>query len=173
MRVMRPPFDDTPDARPLTPGEAPRWEAALALVERDLRATLPEHGGLRLLAMPSGQDDFPELVYVALADGSWWGNGFEPDPSVSALDALAVVAEAAQDTVSERLWRAWPVCAAHGLGMHVGGTDERVEWWCSGGSDGSDGSGTGHVRSGVGELADVQPLPPGRGSGRYGHRASR
>ncbi|MFJ2818780.1 hypothetical protein [Streptomyces sp. NPDC087294] len=143
-----------PVPRQVEPGEAPVWADALALVERDLAVTLPEHRGLQLLAVPAWEEGEPEQVYVALASGTWWGNPLSLDPDASPDDALGTVAAAAQDTVSERLWQAWPVCATHHLGMHLTQEESRPAWWCGGGL-----KEPGHVRCLVGELGTVRQLP--------------
>ncbi|MFJ4691386.1 hypothetical protein [Streptomyces sp. NPDC088766] len=141
--------------RPVRPGEYPLWEEALSLVGRDLDALLPGRGPLRLLALPSWDEeeaeDGPghEHVYVALPDGRWHGDhlwhGSASDPDT----ALAEVAEAAQETVLECLWQVWPVCGEHGLGMHAGQEDGRAVWRCAGGVA---PGGPAHVRAAVGEL---------------------
>ncbi|MGW2282933.1 hypothetical protein [Streptomyces sp. NPDC001770] len=156
------------------PGRWPKLEAALAVVNRDLPATLPDQDALVLMCVPSsepqpsGASDDEDQVYVAMSDGRWQGNavnacdpeeGDPPEPD-DAMTVLSVVAEAAQDTLMELLWRAWPVCPAHGTGMHVraaGTTDDHLPgdpdpgppvWWCGGGRDGGC-----HDAAAVGELA--------------------
>ncbi|MFI0715953.1 hypothetical protein ACH4SK_36135 [Streptomyces inhibens] len=59
-----------------------------------------------------------EYVYVALANGEWHGNVADPDSSDTAVLALTAITEAAQETVTECLWQAWPVRDEHDLGMH-------------------------------------------------------
>ncbi|MFD4755622.1 hypothetical protein [Streptomyces sp. NPDC058426] len=66
------------------PGEHPGWDTALAVVNRDVAATLPEEPPLRLLACP-GDPDEPERLYVARANGEWHGNGLPPKPPVPSL----------------------------------------------------------------------------------------
>ncbi|MHC3469755.1 hypothetical protein ACYF6T_13660 [Streptomyces sp. 7R007] len=147
---MYTPFDH-PTPRRVQPGEHPAWEEALALVNRDVAATLPDHGPLRLLALPGWEEeDEVEHVYVALPNGHWWGNNVWG--SGAADTALAAVAEAAQDTLTECLWRAWPVCEEHGLGMHLDHRDDTVVWVCAGSGTGGD---PGHVRAAVGALDTV------------------
>ncbi|MEU9393093.1 hypothetical protein AB0D86_24240 [Streptomyces sp. NPDC048324] len=160
MTRMRPPVGEF-EPRRVEPGEHPALDEALALVNRDLAATLPEREPLRLMALASWEEGEPEDVYVALADGTWWGNqlprtgaGTRDDPRA----VLADVAEAAQDTVTERLRRAWPLCAVHNLGMHLGEEDGRPVWRCAGA-----GRDPGHVRAAVGELeAFHRPNRPNR-----------
>lgn len=132
---------DFPSGRPAQPGEHPSWDAALALVNRDLDALLPGRGPLRLWVMPPWDEEMGVPVYVALPDGTWHGNQLPPRAGV--VD----IADAAQETVVERLWEVWPVCDEHQLGLHAREEEARAVWWCNG-----DG---GHVRGGVGEL----PLP--------------
>ncbi|NNN34332.1 hypothetical protein HLK59_29000 [Streptomyces sp. S3(2020)] len=154
---------DHPEPRRACPGEYPMWDQALALLNRDLAATLPEQEPLQLLVLPPYASDQPENVYVALSNGEWHGNclnphGAEADDPAS---ALAIVADAAQETVSERLWQAWPVCAEHGLGMHPRDTDGQLSWWCAGERL---RRGPAHVRAAVGALDTL--VRPGRPNGK-------
>ncbi|MET9385163.1 hypothetical protein ABZY09_29855 [Streptomyces sp. NPDC002928] len=137
------------DPRPVSPGEYPVWDEALAVVNRDLAAALPEQGDLRLIALPSWEEGEPENVYVALPDGRWHGNELGNDSAATPLDALITVAEAAQETVIECLWRVWPVCTEHDLGMHPREEDGRPVWWCAGGGR---SGGPAHVGAALGEL---------------------
>ncbi|MCX4765771.1 hypothetical protein OG562_33310 [Streptomyces sp. NBC_01275] len=149
-----------PDPRPVEPGEFPAWDEALALVNRDLATLLPEQGPLRLMALPSWEDEESqdEHVYVALSDGRWHGNDLPPGSDATPAAALAAVAEAAQDTVLECLWQVWPECTEHRLGMHPsrgaeGGDESGGEgglpvWRCAGGRDARNPE---HVRA-IGEL---------------------
>jgi hypothetical protein len=153
-------------------GEWPRFEGALEAVNRDVAATLPEEPPLVLMVLPASDgDDWPDQIYVALSDGRWQGNpvhphgpemGPEPDDDFT---VLSLVADAAQETVTELLWRVWPVCPEHDLGVHprpAGTTAEReaygtegdgpVVWWCSGGRGGDC-----HDLCEVGRLASVLP----------------
>lgn len=159
------PFDN-PTPRQVQPGEYPVLDEALVLVNRDVAATLPEQGPLRLMALPPWEEGEPENVYVTLPNGEWWGNQLwasSPDSPreerLTARAALAAVAEAAQDTVTECLWQAWPVCTVHDLGMHLGEADGRPVWRCAGA-----GRDPEHVRAAVGELDTVhRPHRPNRG----------
>ncbi|MEU0212402.1 hypothetical protein [Streptomyces canus] len=172
--------DDRPDLsepRQAEPGEWPTFEAALAVVNRDVMATLPGQDALILMVAPSWQPLPPSgidrgQVYVAMPDGRWQGNAVnavdreEGDlPEPDAMTALTLVAEAAQETVTELLWQVWPVCREHKIGVHVrpagtaddwcGGevdASDPVVWWCRGSRDG-----TGHDVSLVGELAATLP----------------
>lgn len=130
------------------------WERALALLNRDLAVTLPEQEPLQLVALPPYGADEPENVYVALANGEWHGNYL--DSADEPASALATVADAAQETVAERLWQAWPVCAEHGLGMHPRDADEQLSWWCAGERL---TRGPAHIRAAVGAL-DTLGRPP-------------
>jgi hypothetical protein len=136
-----------PAPRQVQPGEHPVWEEALALLNRDVAATLPEHRPLRLMAQ-RWEEGGPEHVYVALDNGEWWGQPLSSDPADTPRSALAAVAEGAQDTVAECLWRAWPICAEHDLGMHLDEADGRPVWRCAG----RPGRDPEHVRAAVGEL---------------------
>ncbi|WP_328720127.1 hypothetical protein OHT52_11930 [Streptomyces sp. NBC_00247] len=165
---------DPADPVPAEPGRWPELEAALAVVNRDVRATLPGQEPLVLVSVPSSEPPSPastggEQVYVAMPDGSWQGNAvnaWEPDedypPEPDDPDTfLAVVAEAAQETLMELLRRVWPVCPAHGTGTHTyppeSADGERPgeadlsgppAWWCGGGR-----GGRWHKVATVGELA--------------------
>ncbi|MEV4940497.1 hypothetical protein [Streptomyces zaomyceticus] len=150
---MRPLFDH-PEPRRVSPGEYPMWDRALALLNRDLAVTLPEQEPLRLVALLPYDADEPENVYVALANGEWHGNCL--DSADGPASALAIVADAAQETVAERLWQAWPLCAEHGLGMHPQDADEQLSWWCAGERS---SRGPAHIRAAVGAL-DTLVRPP-------------
>lgn len=159
------------EPRRVEPGEWPRFEAALAAVNRDLAATLPDEPPLVLMRCPaSSGDDWPDQIYVALPDGRWQGNAVHPEgpemhdePDDTSV-VLQLVADAAQETVTELLWTVWPVCPYHRIGVHprpprttadwyqdrLGG--EPVVWWCRG-HHGDDC----HDLSPVGELAAALP----------------
>lgn len=137
--------------REVRPGEYPVWDEALALVNRDLAALLPDRGPLRLLALPpwDQEESEREHVYVALPDGRWHGNDLWHGSEATLAAALDAVAEAAQDTVMECLWQVWPVCAEHRVGMHPRKEDGRPVWWCAGGRGAKDPA---HVRAVIGGL---------------------
>jgi hypothetical protein len=113
---------DLSEPRRAEPGEWPKFEAALAVVNRDVMATLPGQDALILMVAPSWQPLSPSgidqgQVYVAMPDGRWQGNavnavnleeGDLPEPD-DEMTALTLVAEAAQETVMELLWQVWPV----------------------------------------------------------------
>lgn len=154
------PFD-SPPPRPLLPGEHPLWEEALTLVNHDLAATLADRGPLRLLAHAPWAEGEPEQVYVSLADdASHHGQALRPDSATGLGAAVSAVAEAAQDTVMECLWQAWPVCPVHNLGMHVGQGSDGPAWWCAGGPAPKDPA---HARAAVGALDTLRrPHRPNR-----------
>ncbi|MFE1550318.1 hypothetical protein [Streptomyces sp. NPDC058718] len=159
-------FPDPFRPRPVLPGEYPRWEEALGLVNRDLAATLPDQEPLRLMALPAGDggDGLDgargEDLYVTMANGEWQGNCLEAIGENGHAHAVGTVADAAQETVSELLWQAWPVCGEHGVGMHPRVTDEQAVWWCSGGKSPREPE---HVRAAVGALDTlVRPHRPHR-----------
>lgn len=143
-------------SRPAESGRWPALEAALAVVNRDLAATLPGEDELVLVVALSGDPSRPdghdrEGVYVALPDGRWHGdrvNAWDPEPEDPSA-VLAVVAEAAQETVMELLWKVWPTCPEHRTGLHSGpagitgarepGADGAAGppvWRCGGGRNG-------------------------------------
>ncbi|MBK3633437.1 hypothetical protein JHN52_10840 [Streptomyces sp. MBT97] len=140
---------DGPGLRRVSVGEYPLWDAALALLNRDLAVTLPEQGPLQLVAQPSYEAGEPECVYVALASGEWHGGHLYPKAADDPAHALAIVADAAQDTVSECLWQAWPLCVEHKLGLHAREADGQLAWWCAGGTP---TVGSPHIRAAVGSL---------------------
>ncbi|MCX5205598.1 hypothetical protein OG897_29575 [Streptomyces sp. NBC_00237] len=156
---MRPPFD-SPEPRRVPPGTYSTWEGALVLLNRDLAVTLPEQQPLQLLALPPCAANEPENVYVALANGEWHGNSLYPDSADDPAQALAIITDAAQETITERLWQAWPLCPEHELGMHPRDADGRLSWWCAGERL---RHGTAHIRAAVGELDTfVRPHRPHR-----------
>ncbi|WP_189314375.1 hypothetical protein [Streptomyces brasiliensis] len=167
-----------PKPRRAEPGQWPKLEAALAVVNRDLMATLPGQDRLILMVAPSWRPLPPSgidrgQVYVAMPDGRWHGNpvnardleeGDPPEPD-DAPTVLTVVADAAQATIMELLWQVWPICWEHKIGMHprpAGTTDCWYQgetdaagppvWWCRGSRDGKC-----HDVSLVGELAATLP----------------
>ncbi|MER8041749.1 hypothetical protein [Streptomyces sp. NPDC094032] len=162
------------------PGEWPKLEAALAVINRDLAATLPGQGPLVLMVVPSEQSSprsgiGSDQVYVAMPDGLWHGNpvnecdleeGDPPEPDDPAA-ALTAVADGAQETIMELLWQVWPICEEHESGVHLrraGTADDGYQgetdavgppvWWCRGGA-GRDGDC--HDVALVGELAATLP----------------
>ncbi|XUL87890.1 hypothetical protein ACQ86D_15420 [Streptomyces galilaeus] len=144
------------------PGEFPRLGAALDTVNRDFAAAFPDREPLVLMVW-GGDEDIGEQVYVALSDGTSQGNGLS-EPEDADADPLVHVAEAAQETVVELLWRAWPVCPFHKLGTHPrpeGTTADweygeswgpGVVWWCRGHRGGDC-----HDLASVGEFAGALP----------------
>lgn len=118
-----PPPRPDPVTRRLEPGEHPGLEAALARVNRDLAVTRPELGPLVLQVTELGEGT--RQFEVAMADGCRHGGlpGWIP-----AGRLLAELAEAAQETVVECRWEVWPLCPAHGIGLHA--ADPGV-WRCA------------------------------------------
>ncbi|MCM2393251.1 hypothetical protein [Streptomyces albipurpureus] len=166
------------EPRQVQGGQWPKLEAALAVVNRDLAATLPGQDELILMLVPSAgpmtrDATDGDQIYVALPDGRWQGNsvnacdleeGDPPEPDDAAL-VLSVVADAAQETIIELLRQVWPICSTHHIGMHprpAGTTDNWYQgetdtvgppvWWCRGNRHG-----TFHDVSLVGELAATLP----------------
>ncbi|TXS36451.1 hypothetical protein [Streptomyces sp. OR43] len=143
---------DQPEVRRVARGEYPLWDEALAVLNQDVAATHTEQGPLQLLAQPSYEAGELEYVYVALANGEWHGNHLYPKTAEDSAHALAIVADAAQDTVTELLWQAWPLCVEHNLGTHACEVDGVLSWWCSGRR--SEG-GPGHSCAAVGALGTL------------------
>lgn len=147
------------------------------MVNRDLVATLPGQDALILMDAPPWRllpsDGIGRQIYVAMPDGRWHGNpvnacdlqeGDPPEPD-DATTVLALVADAAQETIVELLRQVWPLCREHRIGMHprpAGTADDRYQgethaadppvWWCRGSRDGKC-----HDVSLVGELAATLP----------------
>lgn len=140
---------DSPGLRRVSLGEYPLWDEALALLNRDLAVTLPEQGPMQLVAQPSYEAGEPEYVYVALANGEWHGTHLYPKVAEDLAHALAIVADAAQDTVAERLRQAWPLCVEHNMGMHAREVERQLSWWCAGEQP---RLGPAHIRADVGAL---------------------
>ncbi|WP_309056117.1 hypothetical protein [Streptomyces sp.] len=139
---------DQPEVRRVPQGEYPLGDKALAVLNQ-VAVTLPEQKPLQLVARPSHEAGEPECVYVALANGEWHGNFLDPKTPEDSAEALAIVADAAQETVAELLWQAWPVCVEHDLGMHTRDVEGLLSWWCAGRRP---GGGPGHIRAAVGAL---------------------
>ncbi|GHE02789.1 hypothetical protein [Streptomyces alanosinicus] len=145
-------FSGRPEPRDVPVGAYPRWDEALAAVNRDLAVSAPEQRPLRLIVYPETGDEY---VYVALSNGEAHGSSLTE--AETAAETLMAVVEAAQDTVTERLWRAWPLCTVHDLGMHPRDIDGRPSWWCAGGARKGDPA---HVRATIGELDTVDRARP-------------
>ncbi|WP_433544217.1 hypothetical protein ACQPZG_03245 (plasmid) [Streptomyces sp. CA-294286] len=156
---------DSPGSRRVLPGTYPLWDRALALLNRDLAATLPEQEPLQLLAAPPRGTREPENFYVALGNGAWHGNHLSPTATDEPSSVLETVADAAQETVTECLWQAWPLCGEHGLGMHPREVEGQLSWWCAGKPSLRVPA---HVRAAVGAL-DTCERP--RRTARKGRRA--
>ena len=161
---------------PAQPGRWPKLESALAVVNRDVLATLPDQAPLILMSEPSWEPSWDpalrdeteaEEVYVAMPDGRRHGNAvnrYDPEPDEprepdDEATVLTLVADAAQETLMELRWQVWPVCRDHKLGVHARRAGPGPEedsagppvWWCRGGPDG------GHDVCPVGELAATLP----------------
>ncbi len=126
--------------------EEPGWltalEEAMSLVNADMRATgLPGAGRLVV----------PEWSPNAFAE-SWDGEmgtsgGVFPASGSDPVSALVAVTDDAQDAVMHSVWGTWPVCPAHGLGVHAEARDGAAVWWCAGGG--------GHVAAGIGQWGEI------------------
>ncbi|MFI9840584.1 hypothetical protein ACIHFD_26360 [Nonomuraea sp. NPDC051941] len=114
-------------------------EQALKLVERDVRSR-GITGTLRLV-IPDWDDS--GHAWVEFRDG-YHGNGIRPAEGRDAQEALASVADAAQEVIMELLWKVWPVCSAHDLGLRAELEHKIAVWRCT-------GNGT-HTVARVGEL---------------------
>ncbi|MFE0379870.1 hypothetical protein ACFW1M_30920 [Streptomyces inhibens] len=157
---------DLPEPRRVLQGEYPLWDEALALVNRDLAVSLPDQGLLQLLGLPPYNEGEAENVYIALANGEWHGNVLDPHSADNPVLALMAIADAAQETVTECLWQAWPLCGEHDLGMHPREADGQPSWWCAGGNN---RRGPAHIPAAVGGLDSLdRPRQPSRKRRREG-----
>ncbi|GII77472.1 hypothetical protein Sru01_24540 [Sphaerisporangium rufum] len=142
-----------------------RWwaalEQALTVVARDLEAA-GIAGTLRLV-IPDWDDSGQAWVEF---QGVHHGNGIRLSAGSDPRWALASVAGATQEVVMETIWRVWPVCAEHGLGLHVEPADEvadeGVVWRCAGAGA--------HVVAPVGELPVDHRADPARVTNRSARR---
>ncbi|MGP4096526.1 DDE-type integrase/transposase/recombinase [Nonomuraea sp. KM90] len=114
-------------------------EHALKVVERDVRAR-GITGKLRLVTHDWDNGGHAWVEF----QGDHHGNGISPITGRDPQTALAAVADAVQETIMELIWRVWPVCATHDLGLHAGWEHGIAIWWCT-------GNGT-HTVAPVGEL---------------------
>ncbi|MEU4513740.1 hypothetical protein AB0G05_29935 [Nonomuraea wenchangensis] len=114
-------------------------ESALEVVERDVRA----RGITGTLRLVTHDWDKGGRAWVEF-QGGYHGNGILPIMGSDPQTALGEVADAVQETIMELIWRVWPVCATHDLGLHAGGEHGIVVWRCAG-----DGT---HTVAPVGEL---------------------
>ncbi|MDF2261091.1 hypothetical protein [Streptantibioticus ferralitis] len=113
-----------------------------------------------MLGLPSCNEGVAEYVCVALANGEWHGNVVDPDSADNPVLALTAITDAAQETVTECLWQAWPVCDEHDHGMHPREAEGQLSWWCAGGNIRREPA---HIRAVVGGLASlVRPRQPDR-----------
>jgi len=110
----------------LEPGWWRALEDALAVVERDARAT-GVTGPLRLV-VPEWEEYGRAWVEFR---GSFQGNGMPPSTGRDPRAALTAVADAAQEVIVEVIWRAWPVCPEHDRGLRAVLLDETPVWLCS------------------------------------------
>jgi hypothetical protein len=101
---------------------------ALDRVNADMRATgLP---GTAHLVIPEWSE---RNAWVETWDGHRGSSsGLSPGSGRDPVTALAEVADEAQDAVMEAIWAAWPVCPAHGIGVHPEVHDGTAVWWCKG-----------------------------------------
>ncbi|MFE0346821.1 hypothetical protein [Streptomyces griseoluteus] len=130
------------EPHPVDLAARPDLAAALDAVNRDLAATLPEAGPMRLMCTPPDDEDVPDQFPAVLPDGRRHGGVTYP--------AGPGIAEAAQETVQAVLWQGWPVCLEHRTGVHADiGANERAVWWCR--------AREGHELCEVGELAQTLP----------------
>ncbi|MEV4562148.1 hypothetical protein AB0K12_00100 [Nonomuraea sp. NPDC049419] len=126
----------------LEPGWWRTLEEALAVVERDARAT-GVTGTLRLNVPDWDPHGYARVEFR----GAYQGNSMAPSTGSDRVWALLAVADAAQEVIMEMIWRAWPVCPEHDRGLWVALLDEAVVWRCT--------YGGAHTVAAVGEL------PPG------------
>jgi hypothetical protein len=124
----------------LEPGWLTTLEEALDAIRLDIQATRLSPGSVRLV---TPEWSYPPHAYVEYQGICGSSAGIAPVAGSNALRALIAVADAAQDSVMEALWEAWPVCPSHQLGVHVQEGEGVPTWWCKGGG--------GHVAAAVGK----------------------
>ncbi|WP_371781079.1 hypothetical protein [Streptosporangium subroseum] len=117
----------------LEPGLLVPLEAALKVVERDVRAA----GIAGTLRMIVPDWDAMGMAWVEF-EGICQGNGLSPGGT------LWCVADATQEVVMEVIWRTWPVCPVHDRGLRAEPEDGIAVWRCTGGGT--------HTVAPVGEL---------------------
>jgi hypothetical protein len=128
---FEPTFDDEP-------GWFAALEAALEIVKADLSASgLPDR--VRLYTWEGSRN---ALVDAWAANSTAWG--IFPEAGKDPVEALAAVADDAQDAVMHSIMGAWPTCPVHRLGVHARANDGAAVWWCP-----IDG---GHVAARIGQL---------------------
>jgi hypothetical protein len=140
-RVLSQRFDPGFD---LEPGWLTTLEEALEAVRADMRAT--EIPGPIKLVIPEWSN--PPRAYVDYRGGYGSTSGIAPIVGSDALSALVAVADEAQDSLMETLWKVWPVCPSHQIGTHAREHEGTAVWWCNG-----DG---GHVAAAVGNWPNSQ-----------------
>lgn len=107
------------------------WEVleyALEVVDRDVRAT-GITGTLRLI---TPDWDGSGHAWVEF-QGGCHGNGIPPIEGSNAQGALVSVAAAAQEVITDTIWKVWPVCAAHDRGLRAELKHQIAVWRCTGG----------------------------------------
>ena len=96
---------------------------AVRLVLRDAASTSDFDGDVRV--------DVEGGAIRISVDGSY------TTPSMMEFERAAAIAEVAdylQEHISEALWRAWPVCGSHDLGLRATARDGEPVWWCETGN---------------------------------------
>ncbi|WP_261565126.1 hypothetical protein [Frankia gtarii] len=145
------------------PSDAPLWERvrtlvdptvvdrlewALGLVQRDLTATAPEIGRLRLRPLAPFDEDIEIPVAISLPDGNYSADARINANSYSTT--LASVAGGAQESLMEVSFYVWPSCAHHDRGMYVQvdrsseKESDSVNWMCK--------AAGGHILCAIGDL---------------------
>ncbi|MEU9890657.1 hypothetical protein [Sphaerisporangium sp. NPDC051011] len=114
------------------------------MVSRDIQAT-GITGTLRLVIPDWDQSGQAWVEF----QGIHHGNGIRPIAGSDPQWALMSVADATQEVIMEMIWRVWPVCSAHGLGLRAELEHEMAVWRCA-------GAGT-HSVAPVGELPPERP----------------
>lgn len=111
------------------PARLAALEQALDAVKADMRST-GLAGPVRLVV--------PDWAGRRSAFVEFRGNGYGSTPGIApqagsnTVSALIAVADDAQDSVTEKLLEAWPVCPVHQLGAHAREHDGAAVWWCNG-----------------------------------------
>ncbi len=123
----------------LEPGLWTALEQVLKIVERDVRAA-GLTGPLELIIHDWDDSGQARVEFR----GGCHGDGIWPVEARDPQRALARVADAAQESIMDVAWVAWPTCPEHGLGLHAELEDGTAVWWCAGAGS--------HIVAPVGEL---------------------
>jgi hypothetical protein len=117
---------------------------AVLAVRRDMAAT----GLTAQLGFDTPEWD--DLGYLRVEYKAQYSSyGLRADEEHEPVAALVLIADLAQEVITEQDWKAWPTCPAHSLGLHPEQAGGAALWRCNGGG--------GHPAAPIGELARSAP----------------